>query len=110
MSAACSHVIVPLKARMRTSWIFMARSTAAAGNTIGTSLVADGCTPADPNSGHSTCSRERTDHVLPTDGFERRDFHEPCPPEERRLGKRSIVRTPEWTGERSPDGSASDSA
>src|SRR5215467_7267636 len=51
---------------MRTSWIFMARSTAAAVNTIGTSLVADGCILAAPNSGHFTCSRERTDHVLST--------------------------------------------
>src|SRR6266508_6688543 len=66
MSAACSHVIAPLKARMMTSWIFMARSTAAAANTMGTSLVAHGCTPAYLKSGHFICSRERTDHVLPT--------------------------------------------
>src|SRR2546428_13977178 len=66
MSAACSHVIAPLNARMRTCWIFMARSTAAAANTMVTSFVDHGCTPDCPKSGHFTCSRERTDHVLPT--------------------------------------------
>src|SRR5215813_8375306 len=66
MSAACSHVIAPLKARMMTSWIFMARSTAVAANTMGTSLAAHGCTAACLKSGHFICSRERTDHVLPT--------------------------------------------
>ena len=52
--------------RMMTSWIFMARSTAAAANTMGTSLAAHGCTRAYLKSGHFICSRERTDHVLPT--------------------------------------------
>ena len=37
-----------------------------AANTMGTSLVAPGCTPAYLKSGHFICSRERTDHVLPT--------------------------------------------
>src|SRR5436309_1069631 len=66
MSAACSHVRVPLNARMMTSCRFMARSTAAAANTIGTSRDAYGCTAHRSQSGHFTCSRERTDHVLPT--------------------------------------------
>src|SRR5262245_48503817 len=66
MSAAWSHVRVPLNARMSTSCSFMARSTAAAASTIGTSLDAYGCTAHRPQSGHFTCSRERTDHLLPT--------------------------------------------
>src|SRR2546421_6450970 len=66
MSAACSHVRAPLSARKMTSCIFIARSTAAAAKTIGTSLGAYGCSPVRPQSGHFTCSRERTDHVLPT--------------------------------------------
>src|SRR5213595_1994171 len=66
MSAACSQVMAPLNARMMTSWIFMARSTAAAANTMVTSFADHGCTPDYPKSGHFTCSRERTDHVLPT--------------------------------------------
>src|SRR5438094_5693444 len=67
MSAACSHVRAPLSARKMTSCIFIARSTAAAAKTIGTSLGAYGCSPVRPQSGHFTCSRERTDHVLPTE-------------------------------------------
>src|SRR5207247_6795400 len=41
-------------------------STAAAANTMVTSFADHGCTPDYPKSGHFTCSRERTDHVLPT--------------------------------------------
>src|SRR5438093_8755369 len=66
MSAACGQVRVPLNARMITSWRFMARSTASAAKTIGTSLDASGSTAHSAQSGHFTCSRERTDHVLPT--------------------------------------------
>src|SRR5881397_1157508 len=58
--------MAPPNARMMTSWIFMARSRAAAASTIVTSLVDDGCSATPGKSGHFTCSRERTDHVLPT--------------------------------------------
>src|SRR5260370_21098087 len=66
MSAACSQVRAPLNARMITSWTFIARSTAAAAKTMITPLVDHGCTAERSKSGHFTCSRERTDHVLPT--------------------------------------------
>src|SRR2546429_1469522 len=59
--------MAPPNARMMTSWIFMARSRAAAASTIVTSLIDDGCSATPGKSGHFTCSRERTDHVLPTD-------------------------------------------
>ena len=42
---------------------FMARSTAAAARTIGTSFGAYGLYPDRSQSGQFTCSRERTDHV-----------------------------------------------
>src|SRR5439155_18546186 len=42
------------------------RSRAAAASTIVTSLIDDGCSATPGKSGHFTCSRERTDHVLPT--------------------------------------------
>src|SRR5207249_700116 len=58
--------MAPPNARMMTSWIFMARSRAAAASTIVTSLIDDGCSATPGKSGHFTCSRERTDHVLPT--------------------------------------------
>src|SRR5262249_39817679 len=66
ISAACSHVRLPANARMITCWYVMARSTAAAANVISTSWVADGRALRRSKSGHFTCSRERTDHVLPT--------------------------------------------
>src|SRR5213593_1779788 len=61
--------MAPPNARMMTSWIFMARSRAAAASTIVTSLIDDGCSATPGKSGHFTCSRERTDHVkCPTPG------------------------------------------
>jgi transcriptional regulator with GAF, ATPase, and Fis domain len=66
ISAACNHAMPPLNARMITSWIFIARSTAAAATTIVTSLVDHGWTAIRGKRGHFTCSREWTDHVLPT--------------------------------------------
>ena len=53
----------PLNARTMTSWIFMARSTAASAQSMVTSLD-HGSMGDRPKSGHFTCSRERTDHVL----------------------------------------------
>src|SRR5262249_8562635 len=73
MSAACNHVRLPANARMMTCWYVMARSTATAVKAISTPLVADGRTTPRPKSGHFTCSRERTDHVLPTPHVERWD-------------------------------------
>ena len=64
--AACNHVIAPLRACMMTCWIFIARSTAAAANTMVTPFVDHGFSPDGSKSGHLTCSRGRTDHVLPT--------------------------------------------
>src|SRR5437773_8968261 len=63
--------MAPPNARMMTSWIFMARSRAAAASTIVTSLIDDGCSATPGKSGHFTCSRERTDHVLPTAALSR---------------------------------------
>src|SRR3989442_15088420 len=66
ISAACNQLRAPLKARKMTSCRFIARSTAAVSQSIGTSLVTDVSTALRPKSGHFTCSRERTDHELPT--------------------------------------------
>src|SRR5258708_17362115 len=66
MSAACSQLSAPLNARMMTSWTFIARSTAAAAKTMVTPFADHGCSLDRAKSGHFTCSRERTDHVLPT--------------------------------------------
>src|SRR5712691_7008783 len=66
MSAACSQLSAPLTARMMTSWTFIARSTAAAAETMVTPFADHGCSLDRAKSGHFTCSRERTDHVLPT--------------------------------------------
>src|SRR5262249_34422708 len=68
MSAACNHLRLPASARMMTCWYVMARSTAVAVTAISTPLGADGRTTPRPKSGHFICSRERTDHVLSTDG------------------------------------------
>src|SRR5439155_11147060 len=66
MSAACSQLSAPLNARMMTSWTFIARSTAAAAKTMVTPLADHGYSLDRAKSGHFTCSRERTDHLLPT--------------------------------------------
>src|SRR5712664_3243675 len=64
ISAACSHVYSPLIARVITSCIFMARSTAERENHMVTSSVTVCITPRE--SGHFTCYEKRTHHELPT--------------------------------------------
>jgi hypothetical protein len=67
ISAACHHVYSPLIARTRTSFTFIARSTAKGGKNIGASH--DAFYPLPPQaqkSGHFTCAKERTDHLLST--------------------------------------------
>src|SRR5439155_18863774 len=66
MSAACGQLSAPLNARMMTSWTLIARSTAAAAKTMVTPLADHGYSLDRAKSGHFTCSRERTDHLLPT--------------------------------------------
>src|SRR5260370_36876572 len=66
MSAGCRQLSGPLNGRMMTSWTFIARSTAAAAKTMVTPFADHGCSLDRAKSGHFTCSRERTDHVLPT--------------------------------------------
>src|SRR5207247_3613986 len=66
MSAACNQVRLPAKARQMTSCSFIIRSTAPHAMPMNGLLSIHGCTWVRPKSGHFTCTRERTDHVLPT--------------------------------------------
>src|SRR6266436_5942200 len=68
MSAACNQVRLPAKARQMTSCSFIIRSTAPHAMPMNGLLSIHGCTWVRPKSGHFTCTRERTDHVLPTEG------------------------------------------
>src|SRR5882762_1239585 len=66
ISAACNQLIAPLIACRKISCTFMARSQASRVKSMPTSVRACTSQPEFPQSGHFTCSRERTDHELPT--------------------------------------------